>query len=97
MIFLLLGTLLGTLGLISCLSKSNFLAWLMGAQLMFLAMTLLFATSGLLVQQPLEGMIFAFFTLLASLVFVLVGGTLGLHLYQLRKNLLIATLKELKK
>lgn len=87
---------LGGMGLVCILSKRTLLGVLLGLQLMILGSTLAFVLAGVFTGLRTEGHLFGIFVALGGIAQLVVGYSLAIRMFYLKKRIGMETLRSLK-
>jgi NADH:ubiquinone oxidoreductase subunit K len=88
--------LIGGLGLVSMISRRTLLGLLIGIQLLVLGSTMMFVIAGISSGRANQGHVFGLFITLGGIVQLVVGYSLAIRLFFLKKKNLLVELKALK-
>ena len=88
--------LLGGLGMICILSRNSLLGLLIGVQLLVIGSTMIFVLAGISSGQKVDGYMFAMFISLGGIAQLVVGFSLAIRLFFLKKRISVSELQALK-
>ena len=88
--------LMGGLGLVCMISRKSLLGLLIGVQLLILGSTMMFVLSGILAGLRSQGTLFGFFIILGGMAQLVVGYSLTIRLFFLKKGISMNKLQALK-
>lgn len=88
--------LIGGLGLVCMITRKSMLGLLIGIQLLVLGSTMMFVLAGLSSGLKIQGHIFGLFITLGGIAQLVVGYSLTIRLFSLKKNISLDELQALK-
>lgn len=93
---MLIAGMIGGLGLICMISRKTLLGLLIGIQLLVLGSTMMFVLAGVASGMKSEGSIFGMFIILGGIAQLVVGYSLAIRLFFLKKKISMDELQALK-
>ena len=88
--------LIGGLGIVCMISRKTLLGLLIGIQLLVLGSTMMFVLAGMSAGLRVQGYIFGLFITLGGIAQLVVGYSLGIRLFFLKKGISMDNLQALK-
>lgn len=92
----MIGMVLGCLGLICMMTKRTLLGVLIGVQLLFLGATTILVLAGVGSNETESGQIYGLFILMVGLAQLVVGYSLAVRLFYLKKRIGMETIRSLR-
>jgi NADH:ubiquinone oxidoreductase subunit K len=93
---MLVAGLIGGLGLICMISRKTLLGLLIGVQLLILGSTMMFVLAGVSSGMRIQGHLFGLFITLGGIAQLVVGYSLAIRLFFLKKTISMDELRALK-
>jgi len=93
---MLVAGLIGGLGLVCMISRKSLLGLLIGVQLLILGSTMMFVLAGVSSGQRIQGHLFGLFITLGGVAQLVVGYSLAIRLFFLKKTISMDELRALK-
>lgn len=88
--------IIGGLGLVCMISRRTLLGLLIGVQILMLGSTMMFVLAGISSGLRVQGYVFGLFITLAGVVQLVVGYSLAIHLFFLKKRISMEEIQALK-
>ena len=93
---MLIAAIIGGLGLVAMISRQTLLGLLVGIQLLIIGSTMMFVVAGLHAGLRIQGHIFGLFITLGGVAQLVVGYSLAIRLFLIKKRISMEDLQALK-